>query len=75
MCGFQASGTRQSGPPTFVDPSTQTGRAHATGIPELLVGEPVDDPILLVELARDEVEVLRIPCLIPTKDRVGHMVG
>lgn len=61
--------------PTLTDPSTETGGAHAPRIPQLLVGQSVDDPILFVELARDEVEVLGIPGLIATKDRVGHMVG
>ena len=44
--------------------AAQAGNARATRIADLLVGEPMDDPVLGIELVADSVEILCIRGLV-----------
>ena len=56
-------------------PSTETRNTHAVPKLGLFVGQTVNNSVVRVELAGDEVEILRVPRVIAPEHRVSDVVG
>ena len=41
----------------------------------MFVGKAVNDAVLFVKTVCDQIEILGISSVIPTKDRIGNVIG